>query len=164
MDNKMKMNYPNTKSNSKLTNTKKNNKMQKPKTIIVDIDGTLAKMNGRGPFEWARVGEDLCKEQIKDIVNIYYDNDYTVIIFSGRDGICRPQTEQWLKDHNIHYNALYMRPAGNNEKDSIVKERMYRQYIEPYLDVQFILVDRDQVVKMWRDLGLTCLQVDYGNF
>lgn len=139
--------------------------MEKPKAIIVDIDGTLAKMNGRGPFEWLRVGEDLVKEPIKNIVNFYHYNGFTVILFSGRDGVCRPQTEQWLRDNGINYLALYMRPEGNNEKDSIVKKRMYHQYIEAYLDVQFVLDDRDQVVEMWRkELGLTCLQVDYGNF
>jgi hypothetical protein len=31
-------------------------------------------------------------------------------------------------------------------------------------DVQFVLDDRDQVVEMWRAMGLTCLQVAPGNF
>lgn len=139
--------------------------MKKPKAIIVDIDGTLAKMNGRGPFDWSRVQEDSCKEQIKTIVNLHFDAGYTVIVFSGRDGVCRPQTEQWLKDNAIQYHALYMRRPGNTEKDSIIKRQIYELYIQDYLDVQFVLDDRDQVVKMWREeLGLTCLQVDYGNF
>ena len=35
-----------------------------PKAVIFDVDGTLAKMNGRSPFEWKRVKEVLPKEEI----------------------------------------------------------------------------------------------------
>lgn len=134
------------------------------KAIIVDIDGTLAKMNGRGPFEWLRVGEDKVKEPVKMIVNLYFEKG-RVIIFSGRDEVCRPQTEQWLSDNGIRYNRLLMRPEGNNEKDSIIKRRLYDNNIAGNYDIDFVLDDRNQVVDMWRkDLGLTCLQVDYGDF
>jgi len=136
----------------------------KPKAIIVDIDGTLAKMSGRGPFEWHRVGEDKVNEPIKSIVNLYA-SICNVIIFSGRDGCCMPQTIKWLKDNDISYNSILMRPEGNYEKDAIIKRRLYDNHIVGKYDIQFVLDDRDQVVEMWRkDLGLTCLQVDYGNF
>jgi hypothetical protein len=133
------------------------------KAIIVDIDGTLAKMQGRGPFEWSRVGEDRVNEPVKMIVNMYA-NLGRVFLFSGRDEVCRPETEKWLADNGIRYNRLLMRPQGNNEKDSIIKRRLFDDYAASY-DIEFVLDDRDQVVEMWRkDLGLTCLQVDYGNF
>jgi hypothetical protein len=35
--------------------------------IIVDIDGTIAKMNGRSPYDITRVSEDL---PIWDIINL----------------------------------------------------------------------------------------------
>jgi len=58
-----------------------------------------------------------------------------------------------------------MRPEGNNEKDSIIKKRLYDQHIMGKYDIEFVLDDRDQVVEMWRNqIGLTCLQVAYGNF
>ena len=31
-----------------------------PEAILVDVDGTLAHMTTRGPFEWSKVGEDTC--------------------------------------------------------------------------------------------------------
>lgn len=136
-----------------------------PKAIIVDIDGTLAKMNGRGPFEWMRVGEDLVNEPIRHIVNLYQASGHKVIIFSGRDSVCREVTENWLSDNFISYNSLFMRPKGNNEKDSIIKRRLFDENVNGKYDIQFVLDDRNQVVDMWRkDLGFTCLQVDYGNF
>lgn len=133
------------------------------KAIIVDIDGTLAKMQGRGPFEWSRVGEDAVNEPIKKIVNMYHEKG-RVLLFSGRDSVCRPETEKWLLENGIRYSSLFMRPQGNNEKDSIIKRRLFDNHASFY-DIEFVLDDRSQVVDMWRkDLGLTCLQVDYGNF
>lgn len=132
--------------------------------IIVDIDGTLAKMNGRGPFEWDRVNEDKVNQPVKDIVNAMADK-YIIIIFSGRDSVCRKATEWWLAMNGIRYDELHMRPEGNFEKDCIIKRRLYDENIVGKYHIHFTIDDRDQVVEMWRkDLGLTCLQVDYGNF
>ena len=57
-----------------------------------------------------------------------------------------------------------MRPEGNNEKDSIIKKRIYEDHIKGKFNVEFVLDDRNQVVEMWRELGLTCLQVAEGDF
>jgi len=57
-----------------------------------------------------------------------------------------------------------MRATGDNRKDSIVKKEIYEGIIKPVFDVKFVLDDRNQVVEMWRSLGLTVLQVADGNF
>jgi predicted kinase len=135
-----------------------------PPAIIVDIDGTLAKMNGRGPFEWYRVGEDHVHDHIRTLVNILgLQTEYHIVIFSGRDGSCLPQTIAWLNMHGIYFDEIFMRPEGNNEKDSVIKKRLFEQHVRGKYYV--VLDDRDQVVKMWRhELGLPCLQVAEGNF
>lgn len=138
----------------------------KTPAIIVDIDGTIAKMVDRGPFEWSKVGSDQPIEPIIDLVYLLSDF-YPILFLSGRDEICRPQTEKWLEQNTYikSYSKLFMRPQGNNEKDSIIKRRIYDTKIKNVYDVRYVLDDRDQVVKMWREeLGLTCLQVAYGNF
>jgi len=132
-----------------------------PVAIIVDIDGTLAKMNGRSPFEWSKVGEDFCNNTIRRIVNGYKGK---VIIFSGRDGVCKDDTVKWLSDNEIRYDELYMRDQGNNEKDSIIKRRMFEENIRGKYYIDYVLDDRNQVVEMWRNMGLTCLQVADGDF
>ncbi len=136
-----------------------------PDAIICDIDGTLAhNVSGRSPYDWKRVGEDALDHIIQNILSIYCDANYEIILLSGRDEVCRPETEEWLKKHIIGYDFLYMRPKGNNEKDSIIKERIYREHIEGKYNVLFVLDDRKQVVDMWRSLGLKCLQVQPGDF
>lgn len=132
-----------------------------PKAIIVDIDGTLAKMSGRSPFEWNKVKEDTCNRVVKGLVNAYSE---TVIILSGRDGVCKQDTVDWLKENGIKYSELFMRDEGNNEKDSIIKRRMFEQNIRGKYFVEYVLDDRNQVVEMWRNMGLTCLQVADGDF
>lgn len=137
-----------------------------PFAIICDIDGTLAIHNGRSPYEWNRVIEDKPNRPVVKTLDNYKSKDENVIItlVSGRDEVCRKQTEQWLKGWGITYDELYMRPEGNTEKDSVIKERIYRQYIEGKYNVFFVLDDRDQTVRLWRELGLTCFQVADGNF
>jgi predicted kinase len=131
--------------------------------VICDIDGTLALMNGRGPFEWHEVGTDKVNEPIANLVRKLWQF-YPVIIFSGRDEVCRKETEEWLSRNGIPFKALYMRPQGSMVKDFIVKEEMYRKNIENIYNVKFVLDDRQQVVDLWRSLGLTCLQVADGKF
>ena len=132
-----------------------------PHAIIVDIDGTLSKMNDRSPYDWSKVGEDFCQEHIKSIVDTYQGK---VIIMSGRDGCCKSETTSWLRKHEIKYDLLLMRDEGTTEKDSIIKKRLFDNNIKGKYYIDFVLDDRNQVVEMWRNIGLNCLQVAEGNF
>ena len=133
---------------------------------LFDIDGTLAHMNGkRGPFDWKRVGQDEPDYALIEILSSLEENTYNhIIILSGRDEVCRTETEEWLYRNGVTYDALYMRPENDNRKDTIVKEEIYRRHIEGKYNVRAIFDDRDCVVHMWRSLGLPCYQVAPGNF
>lgn len=134
--------------------------------FLFDIDGTLAKMTTRRPFEWHKVGEDEPVYNIITILNTISHFGFKIIYMSGRDEVCRKQTEIWLAEHTGEERIeLYMRPQNDYRKDNIVKRELYDKHIKDKYNVVAIFDDRDQVVDMWRkELGLTCLQVDYGNF
>lgn len=135
-----------------------------PHAVLVDLDGTLAHMNGRSPFEWDRVGEDSINPQVRHIVRSLADYKH-IIIMSGRDEVCRPQTVEWLEQYDITYTDLIMREAGDNRRDSIVKRELFEKYVAPRYYPWLVLDDRNQVVRMWRDeLGLTVWQVADGDF
>jgi len=137
----------------------------KTPAFIFDIDGTLALMGDRSPFDWKRVGIDAPNLPIITILSrIQAHGQEKILLVSGRDGVAYEDTERWLKKHDIPYDALYMRPARNREKDYIIKERIYHRDIEPHYEVIAVFDDRDQTVHKWRELGLTCLQVAEGNF
>ncbi|RYF66900.1 MAG: 5'-hydroxyl kinase [Cytophagaceae bacterium] len=140
-----------------------------PKCILVDIDGTVAKIHDRSPFDWANVGRDLPNVPVLNVVRAMRAAGYAIIFLSGRDSAARTPTIAWLQQHlgwkeHADY-ALFMRRQNDNRKDSIIKRELFDAHIRDRYFVELVLDDRDQVVSLWRrDLGLTCLQVDYGNF
>ena len=154
--------------------------MNKPKAIIVDVDGTLADMRGiRKPFEWDKVHLDRPHQDVINLVNdlarvrelippgkSFYETTfkYKIIITTGRDGVCEQETKDWLTDNGVMYDDFYIRKAGDFRKDNIIKSEIYMDHIRPKYDVAFVIDDRDQVVEMWRSLGLRVLQVAPGDF
>ena len=133
------------------------------RAIIVDIDGTLALMGDRNPYDLSRVGEDGVNYPVQQVV-WWACGLWNVILCSGREESAREATEAWLDACGIPYDALLMRPTGDRRQDAVVKAELFDQHIRHQYDVQFVLDDRDQVVKMWRSLGLTCFQVAEGDF
>lgn len=142
-----------------------NSVIDKP-TVLFDIDGTLAKMveGGRSPYDWHRVMEDAPNTPVINQLKINRAAGNEIVIFSGRSDECRKDTEAWLSRHGIEYEALFMRKAGDNRKDDIVKREMLEIVEKNYGPVVGIFDDRNQVVDMFRSVGLTVFQVDYGDF
>lgn len=153
----------------------------KPYAIICDIDGTLAHANGRDIYDASKAMDDELDEVIADIVKRHMLHGDTVIFCSGRDAAHSKVTLAWLLKHGLWVmgesvfsyteNAIFglntsllMRPEGDTREDGIVKTELYRKFIEGKYNVRYVLDDRDRVVDAWRDLGLKCLQVHYGDF
>lgn len=126
-----------------------------PWVAIFDIDGTLANMEetGRGPYDWHRVGEDKVNEAVKALLHESIRKNL-IFLFSGRDEVCREETENWLNGNGIAYDKLYMRPEGNMEKDVVIKKRLYEEHIRGKYNVRFVVDDRLQVCRLWYELGL----------
>jgi predicted kinase len=141
-------------------------KIGAPAAVLVDIDGTIALMGDRSPYDWDRVGEDKPNEKVVELVRwLDTREEMQVIFLSGRDGSCEDDTVDWLMGVGGFEGALlFMRAEGDTRKDSVVKLELFDKHIRDNYDVRFVLDDRDQVVKMWRSLGLTCFQVAEGDF
>ena len=135
-----------------------------PKAIICDLDGTLAIHNGRTPFEYDKCDTDLVNQTILNIVQNYNETHH-IIFVSGREAHCMDKTKDWLIDKcKLQDFDLHMRAIGDFRKDSIIKKEIFDNNIKSCYNVEFVLDDRNSVVDMWRDIGLTCLQVNEGNF
>jgi uncharacterized HAD superfamily protein len=135
------------------------------KAIICDIDGTLADLGKRSPFDYENVDRDEVKHAVAEAVRVFHNAGYKIILFSGREDVAMKKTKAWLAVNEIPYDALYMRKANDYRKDAIIKLELYEAYVKDKYDILMVLDDRDQVVRMWREeLGLPCFQVDYGNF
>jgi predicted kinase len=136
-----------------------------PRAVLVDIDGTVALKGARSPFDETRVHEDRPNLPVIEIVRQERAAGQRVIFMSGRTDACRDATEEWLRTHvGVPWEALHMRPAGDTRKDSVVKRELFDTHVRERYDIRRVYDDRDQVVAMWRTLGLTCLAVAEGNF
>jgi predicted kinase len=139
----------------------------KPKAVIVDIDGTVALMNGkRGPHDYHKVSVDDPNWPVINLVKTLQASGNEILFTSGRKDSCRDDTVAWLKEWIFPSGnfKLIMRETADNRPDYVVKTELFNRFIRNDFNVQVVLDDRDQVVQGWRNLGLTCLQVADGNF
>jgi predicted kinase len=148
----------------KTYNPTERDRLIKKHVILVDIDGSVAKMQDRGPFERSKVSLDKPRQHVIDLVTLLSNHWGCGIIFlSGRDSVCREQTQQWL-ENNMPMSVvrkgfeLIMRKEGDSRRDSIVKEEFFWQIVKDNY-VNLVVDDRNQVIRMWHDLGLTVINV-----
>ena len=144
----------------------------KKQAIIFDVDGTLAEnMDGRiarhgkkaAPFQDWDAYDDKVSDHVVKMLNVLKD-EFTIIICSGRKDSSKDVLKDWLREHDIHYDELFMRRSNDNRPDYDIKQEIYFEKIEPFYEVFAAFDDRDQVVKNWRDLGIKTFQVAEGNF
>lgn len=148
----------------------------KPKAILVDIDGTLAHMRGaRSPYDWKRVGVDEPDFDVMQVITWiglgmaaeyrgFHGEPAKVILMSGRDAVCRQETFDWMVSWDFNYDELFMRPEGDMRPDNIVKAELFDTYVRDNYDVVMVFDDRNQVVDMWRRMGIKVAQVAEGDF
>ena len=144
------------------------------KTIIFDIDGTLANCNHRRHFVegkkkdfdsfYACMGVDTPDKEVINLSRLYYADNWNIIICTGRPESYRKITEEWLNSYDVAYDRLYMRSEDMKyDPDYAVKQLMLKE-IQKEHQVYIAVDDRQQVVDMWRRNGILCFQVADGNF
>lgn len=135
-----------------------------PKAILVDVDGTLAWKGDRDVYDATKAYLDTLNPAVALVVRQCADVGITVIVMSGRQEKDRQVTEEWLLTNTVPFDFLFMRATGDTRRDAVVKQELYESNVEGQYDVQFVLDDRQQVVDMWRRLGLQCWQVQEGQY
>jgi len=153
-----------------------------PRAILCDLDGTLALMNGRNPFDASTCDRDLPNVPVIECVKAMHAQGVKIIFMSGRDAKHREPTIRFIEQHCRVPNPMFtkdpqetepehvipydlnMRPQGDMRKDSIIKAELFDAHIKGKYSVLFVLDDRNQVVDGWREMGLTCFQVAPGAF
>lgn len=139
--------------------------LKNPRAVIVDIDGTVAlRWEGRDIYDGSLAHMDHPNDPVVRAVWHALESGCKIVFCSGRDERDREVTEQWIRAYITGNFELHMRPEGDRRKDAIVKRELFDNHIRDRFNVLYVLDDRNQVVDMWRDLGLTCLQVAPGEF
>lgn len=122
--------------------------------IIVDIDGTLAHMVDRNPFDFHKVSSDVWDEDVLRIIRSYLKEGFMLIICSGRENSCEKETREWLDQKLKDKYKLHMRVAGDRRPDDIVKEEIFWNEIDPYHNIYAVIDDRPKVIRMWFRIGI----------
>lgn len=150
------------------------------KFVIVDIDGTIAKVGERLKYITQTPKDyeafyNACDEdeaitpitELVDTLTCYY----YIVFCTGRKEYCYEKTYKWLKNYmdiDIENTPLLMRSKDDNRHDVEVKpELLFRWMRENHYtqeNIAFILEDRTSMVNKWRELGFTCLQVANGDY
>jgi predicted kinase len=136
-----------------------------PKAVIFDIDGTVCLRGDRGWYEEDKIHLDRPNRAVVDAAVNYAQLGYKIIFCSGRTMGCYDATFRWLCENVLEdHDGLVMRAEGDNRQDSVVKSELFEKHIAPRYNVTAVFDDRNQVVEMWRQKGLTCFQVAEGDF
>jgi phosphoglycolate phosphatase-like HAD superfamily hydrolase len=147
------------------------------KVILVDVDGTIANGDHREhylttkPKNWKAYKDaadlDTPYDDVIWLVKTLKKAECTILIVTARSGDQREQTRKWLdKRAGLAgvYDKMYMREAGDYRDDGIVKKEILEAIRQDGYDPFMVLDDRNRVVKMWREEGIRCLQVQEGEF
>ena len=147
------------------------------KIVIFDLDGTLALIDKRrdlatkdnGKFDWDvffnpdNISLDLPNQPVIDMANLLSKQGFRIFILSGRSDVTHQATVNWLNDNGIWWDHLVMRPQNHLYLPDNDLKQMWLDSIGKD-NVAMVFDDRNQVVDMWRQNGLTCFQVADGNF
>ena len=145
------------------------------KVVLFDIDGTIADIRHRRPFlmqekpDWDSfnklMGQDTPNGPVVSLYrSLWKSNLFEIILVSGRNEKYRKITEQWLVWNEIPFDRLLMRMDDDNRADYLIKQEILYKLISEGKKIEFVVDDRQQVVDMWRQNGITCFQCDVGNF
>ena len=138
-----------------------------PPAILVDLDGTAAILaRGYSPFDHKHYSHDSPNAAVLAAVQHAELAGVSVIFFTGREGTNQAWTDtsEWLAKHGHLGARLFMRAAGDQRNDGVVKMEMFDAHIKDNFNVLYVLDDRDRVVSAYRHRGIPCFQVNWGAF
>ena len=151
------------------------------RNVIFDLDGTLALIDDRralatkdnGKMDWdvffdpKNIDLDLPNHGVIAMAQTLKAAGHRIIIFSGRSKGTKDATNAWLKKFDVPCDILKMRPTSRDfmfMPDDKLKQMWLDNLFTDKSDIICVFDDRQKVVDMWRDNGLTCMQVAPGNF
>jgi hypothetical protein len=151
------------------------------KWVIFDLDGTLALIDERrefsvktnGKMDWDKffapenISMDKPNIAVIAMAQSLAESGHKIAIFSGRSVSTILTTKSWLNKHKVPWHQIRMRPTNHPFKfmpDEKLKSDWFDEVFPDKSDVICVFDDRNKVVKMWRDKGISVMQVAEGDF
>lgn len=147
-----------------------------------DIDGTLARMVERGPYDTSKYHTDVADRNLSELFwhiqdgaryaaekytwDDSLDRSVATLVLSGRSEEFKPVLIEWLNGWGLEVDPdlIFMRAEGDMRNDAIVKSELVDKHISGVYDVIMHFDDRNRVVDALRAKGMKVAQVEYGDF
>ena len=152
------------------------------RTYIVDLDGTVAKLDHRLPLiqgepeskDWDAFFDACTKDEpIRDVIDViravafYADatrEETRIIYLTGRPERIRLKTAAWILTNKLPNGELVMRKDGDHRPDTKAKKELMQKIMSEGDRIAGIFEDRPAMCRVWRELGLTVFQLNHVEF
>lgn len=145
--------------------------------VIFDVDGTLASFDADklghlvlGEVKsWDAFHKEMANAEViapvGRLLRLLKKAGETIVICSGRPEGWSSYTEDWLTNNGLYFDAIYLRPEGQDEvSDPTIKRQLLDKIRADGFEAWIVIDDRSSVVQTWREEGLVCLQCAPGDF
>lgn len=143
--------------------------------VLCDLDGTIADITHRlhyikapdGKKDWkgffSGIPLDTVRQDVREILLDFYNKGHTIIFLSARPDTYKKETLMWLEKNCLTFAfTLIMREARDKRPDTEVKKDMLDRYFPDRSVIHTIIDDRPSVIRMWREEGLSVMDVGEG--
>jgi hypothetical protein len=138
------------------------------KIVLVDLDHTLSDAFWRDPLlgrweEYHAAGiQDKPIAFVKEIVDMANGSGREVVAVTARPEWNRQMTMRWMIQYDIPIDVILMRGDDDHRPSTEVKKGLVTEAFPDLSVIEFVLEDRDDMVAMYKQMGLNVLQVNYG--
>jgi hypothetical protein len=148
-------------------------KWQKPRAVIVDMDGTLVNVSSiRHYVRDIPQDEDGVQRRKKDFdsfhkaslfcpaiwptmdkIQWYWESRLDILVVTARSWDYEKTTRDWLHKYAVPHTKLFMRPIGDFRADVDVKRDILAE-IEKTWRVVHAIDDNPHVIALWEEKGI----------
>ena len=146
---------------------------ERPKAVILDVDGSLCDITTALPKLFSDSGKDFdafhdasrrCPPYLQgvDYAQRAFNTGHKLVVVTGRMRQWRDLTRAWLGEHlKLPYDGPFMRDDDDHRPSDVLKREIYTYLINSY-DVRGCLEDDPKCIEMFTSLGVK-VEVGQGN-
>ena len=131
--------------------------MERNKAVIFDIDNTILYHTNRSPFDWSDLSGDKIIPEMLELMDMYRECNYKIILLTGRPEHSRNNTVDWLVQNGVIYDILLMKQDNPYEKGFISKQKELDK-LKPYFDIKFAYDDDLKCANMYKENSIITFQ------